>query len=491
MGTRRGRHTIGQVGQYAVLAEDAPVEDTAEVAPFPATAEWEGVIGVEGVMTGDGRLIEPDALRWETPFPIRIVRSDVGGHDGAEVAGTCTHLERRPGGLLWGRGPLDMGGEAGREAYRVLEAEVMNGISMDLDDVAFEVRVAKEVMDDLFTESPDGVEPEAEEVDEDGRVTIIKMDPDDEVMVTTGARVRAATLVAIPAFIEARIALADTTSPDQEPVEQPVEEPVEDEPDAVVASAAPVRPPRAWFSDPGLPGPTPFTVTEEGRVYGHLALWGTCHTTHAMQGECLEPPSSQAGYAHFRTGAVLTEEGDEVAVGRITVNTTHPDTKGGGLTPQAVTMHYDNTGSAAAYVAAGEDQYGIWVAGTVRPGASREQVRVLRASPLSGDWRRIGNSLELLAVLAVNGPGFPVPRPSGLVASGRLVALTASAGMLPPRTMTIEDDRGRIAEADLAWLKRLADRERREHAASLAGRVRRSRTAAVEKKVRAFAARRN
>lgn len=459
-----------------------------ETRTYPATAEWEGVIGVEGTMTGDGRLIEPDALRWEVPFPIRIVRSDVGGHDGAEVAGTCTHLERREGGLLWGRGPLDMGGEPGREAYRVLQAEVMNGISMDLDDVSFEIRVAREVMDDLFAdpiEEEDGEDSiPAEDVDDEGRVTIMKMDPDDEVMVTTDARVRAATLVAIPAFIEAKIALAETTeaAPPEEDTDREVEE--------VTASAAPARPPREWFADPQLPGPTPFTVTPEGRVYGHLALWGTCHTTHAMEGECLEPPSSQTGYAHFRTGAVLTDDGTEVAVGRITVNTTHPDTKGGRLTPQAVTMHYDNTGSQAAYVAAGEDQFGIWVAGTVKPGATREQVDALRASPLSGDWRRVGNSLELLAVLAVNGPGFPVPRPSGLVASGRLVALTASSGMLPPTTETfLEDDR--LSEADINWLRHMANRERMAHVSELAGRVKQARTAAAARKVRAFAARRN
>src|SRR5690606_37812637 len=159
-------------------------------------------------------------------------------------------------------------------------------------------------------------------------------------MVTTDARVRAATLVAIPAFVEAKIALAETTeaAPPQEDTEV----------EAVVASAAPARPPREWFADPKLPGPTPFTVTPEGRVYGHLALWGTCHTTHAMEGECLEPPSSQTGYAHFRTAAILTAEGDEVAVGRITVNTTRSETKNGRLTPQAVQMHYDNTGSQVA-----------------------------------------------------------------------------------------------------------------------------------------------
>jgi hypothetical protein len=37
---------------------------------------------------------------------------------------------------------------------------------------------------------------------------------------------------------------------------------------------------------------------------------------------------------------------------------------------------------------------------------------------MSGDWRRIGGNLELMAVLAVNLPGFPVLRTKALVASG-------------------------------------------------------------------------
>ena len=42
----------------------------------------------------------------------------------------------------------------------------------------------------------------------------------------------------------------------------------------------------------------------------------------------------------------------------------------------------------------------------LRPGLSDEQVRTLRASPLSGDWRYIDGQLELVGALAVNLPGF-------------------------------------------------------------------------------------
>ncbi|TLK47447.1 hypothetical protein [Glutamicibacter sp. V16R2B1] len=96
------------------------------------------------------------------------------------------------------------------------------------------------------------------------------------------------------------------------------------------------------------------------------------------------------------------------------------------------TEHHDHTCHAVAYVAAGEDEHGIWVAGALRPDATDEQIRVLRASPLSGDWRSWGGNLELIAALAVNTPGFPVLRQ--VVAGGVPQALVAAAGLAPLTT---------------------------------------------------------
>jgi hypothetical protein len=86
--------------------------------------------------------------------------------------------------------------------------------------------------------------------------------------------------------------------------------------------------------------------------------------------------------------------------------------------------HYDDTASALIDVAAGEDQYGIWVAGALRPEATPNQVRALRASAPSGDWRPINNTLELVAVCQVNVPGFPIART--MVAGGQMTALVAA-----------------------------------------------------------------
>ena len=58
----------------------------------------------------------------------------------------------------------------------------------------------------------------------------------------------------------------------------------------------------------------------------------------------------------------------------------------------------------------GEDDHGIWVSGWILPEADPLRVDQFKASPVSGDWRRIGGSLEMIAVCSVNTPGFPVPR---------------------------------------------------------------------------------
>jgi len=190
--------------------------------------------------------------------------------------------------------------------------------------------------------------------------------------------------------------------------------------DAIVASITPA-PPLEWFGNPNLSGPTPVSVTDDGRVFGHAAAWNSCHTGFADT--CVSPPFEN-DYSYFTTGEVLTAEGHRVAVGQITLGTSHAPTRGVSLA-KAID-HYGDTGTAVADVTAGVDDHGIWIAGAVRPGASVEQLHALRASALSGDWRRIGGNLRMVALLAVNVPGFPIPRLSTAVNSGKQLSLVAS-----------------------------------------------------------------
>lgn len=196
-----------------------------------------------------------------------------------------------------------------------------------------------------------------------------------------------------------------------------------DDPSATVAAAIPVEPPAEWFDDPGLGEPTALTVTADGRVYGHAAAWGVRHI--GLPG-CRTAPRSQSGYRYYRTGQVQTADGSMVATGRITLGTGHADLAGN-LT--AASEHYDNTGAAVADVAVGEDAHGIWFAGALRPDVTPAQVRALRASSLSGDWRPAGRNLEMVGLLAVNVPGFPTPR-AALAASGHEVAALVAAGVV-------------------------------------------------------------
>ena len=169
-------------------------------------------------------------------------------------------------------------------------------------------------------------------------------------------------------------------------------------------SPYPVDPPGAWFQNPGLTRKTPITVTPEGQVYGHLAAWGECHRDVTMR-ECVLAPKSQKQYAPFHLGSVFTAEGEEIRVGKIVMDTRHAGIQ---LGYTAAAVHYDHTGDEVAVVRAGEDDYGIWVAGAIVPDADRKKVAKLRRSPLSGDWRAVDGHLELTAALAVNFPAFPV-----------------------------------------------------------------------------------
>lgn len=447
---------------------------------------WAGVIGMENTMTGDGRLIKHEALRWaELPIPIRHAAEDVGGHDGAVVVGAIETISRGEGGAIEATGFFDLDSDAGSEAARQVGEGLTSGISMDLDDMSFEVHVAQEVIDemDAMMDGDGSGGGEARKVEE-GRVVMVEVSADDEVFVTTSARIRAATLVAIPAFAEAKISLADAApatdqdEEDEEEEELPVEEDELSARRALVAAAGPNRPPREWFRDPQLDEPTGITITEGGRIFGHLATWGMAHI--AYEDYQTNPPQSPSSYAYFHTGAVLTEDGTEVATGRITLNAAHASDKAGA---NATLAHYENTGLAAADVRAGEDVHGIWVAGAVRPHLSEKDVRSLRGAPLSGDWRRIQGNLELVAALAVNVAGFPIPRPQGMVASGNMHSLVAS-GMLAPRKVPRPGSANALSEDDLRYLKSLARREKRAQADAMARRIRKSKVEAMASQIK-------
>lgn len=230
--------------------------------------------------------------------------------------------------------------------------------------------------------------------------------------------------------------------------------------------------PSAAFKDPGLTEPTTTTIEEiDGgmlRIFGHLAAWGVCHI--GIQDTCTTAPHSSIDYAMFRTGTVNTDEG-RIAVGQITMGTGHAGLK---VNARNAVAHYDNTGTAVADVVVGEDAHGIWFSGLVRASATQEQIDALQASALSGDWRRNGTGLELVAALAVNVPGFPIPRTS-LAASGEMGQESlVAAGVVGQHADATVEEVAFVPASEIAGIVRAtiqevrADDERRTRIAALA-----------------------
>lgn len=183
--------------------------------------------------------------------------------------------------------------------------------------------------------------------------------------------------------------------------------------DSMTASAAPVAPPDEWFDPFDLDGPTPLTITADGRVFGHLTTWDSCHRSAEYQnaGVCVRPPSDPKA-PFFQLGQVVTASGALRDVGTLTVGGGHADRRKGLV---AAIEHYDDVAAAGAVVQIHEDKFGVGLFGALVADATPEQVAALRRAPLSGDWRKERGQWRLVAAHAVNVPGYPVPR--GLVAS--------------------------------------------------------------------------
>lgn len=366
-------------------------DDPDAVVDAPLSLNWEGVLTLEGIATSDGRYFMPGA--WgnrDLPLTLLAQLATEEGHDGAQVCGTIENIWKvdRPDlgdGVVavMGSGTFDPG-DFGRDVARLVAAQTLRGVSVDY--TVEERGIYDPATSSLIDETPD----------DSSELFIGNLQ-----LAAVKATIGAATLCAVPAFAAASISVTPTAvlACGYEFSLVP----------ALVASVAPLSPPAAWFEDPKLDRPTPLQITDDGRVFGHLALWSSCH--QGFPGRCVPPPHSRSGYSLFHVGAIKTEEGETLAIGKITLKAPHADVA---LNSEAARAHYDNTGTVAAFVRAGEDQFGPWVAGALRSDAPEEIVRDLLANPLSGDWR----AGEMIAAHAVPAPGFPVLRAAAFDESG-------------------------------------------------------------------------
>lgn len=394
-------------------------ETTAEVLAeeteeSPAPVLWEGRLAIEGHPTDDGRfLMEVDHRELPLSLMAQIVSAE--GHDDAQLAAKITDVWRveteidgKPAVEIWGRGPFDMNGEYGAEIARLVEEEFLLGVSIDL--------APKE----SFL-----LDPETYEV-----IDLESMSDDDAAAIVIGGNylsgikgtIMGATLVPFPAFAEARVSVVTASA--MSLVRQTPENttgPARERFLTLVAGAGPLKPPSDWFRDPYLKELTPLTITKEGRVYGHLADWDGCHT--GFQGVCVPPFRSYSDYAYFNVGEIETSDGDLVPCGKLMFCM-----NGNGHAPidesmlyDEIQRYYDDATKVGAFVRAGSDKFGTWLAGSLRSGLSELEIQHLRTHPPSGDWRPIKNGpSDLVAAFSVPIPGFPIAR-QGL-------ALVASAG---------------------------------------------------------------
>jgi hypothetical protein len=321
--------------------------------------------------TSDGRMIESAGFGTrDLPQPIRLQYADNGGHSGSVPVGALHELSVNEDGVLSGAGWL-IDTDDGRMAAFLLHTQALRGNSIELADVVADIDLTE---------------------DFDLRIRF------------TEANFAGTCLVGRPAFGDA---FAELDDDEITAALADVDEIVADvsftptllavQPDEIVASG--LVQPWADFHIPEADRPTKVIVDEEGRVFGHLALWDSCHD--GVEGQCLVVPRPTDNYASFNKPGVLTELGI-VETGPIFLTGGHPRKRLGDSDPVSA---YGGIENAWADVRVIPGRFGPWLSGRVRPGVSDDQVYAARASRVSGHWVRG----RLKAIVSVNAEGYDVP----------------------------------------------------------------------------------
>jgi hypothetical protein len=398
-GTVRAREDedgIGRTAQTAAGGWTAPSEQEYGMTQYVTFTDQP--VAFVGIESSDGRMLSPDidlTVR-QTPLPVMWCQQTNYGHMDAYTVGV-TEAARLEGDRILASGYM-LDDEHSSTAFDHAARKVSRP-SIDLAATEWMLvdENGKEITEDEWWDLP--------------------MDAKVIQCVTKGELI-GFTLVATPAFGETMLEF------NPEP---------EDRELGLVASAAEQFRPRVYPAaqfvrtpDQYLTEPTEIQMDPDtGRIFGHLACFGSCH--RSLQAQCVMAPKSPSNYSQFHTSpSVRLDDGTRLAVGRLTVGTGHADERLGGA---AAMSHYDNTGSCFALVRAYETPVGIEVSGVAAPWATAEQIEMGLAAPLSGDWRDFGQGLDLIAALAVNTPGFAVRGRED--ADGRSVALVASLAPKP------------------------------------------------------------
>lgn len=490
--------TTGAGGSSTGFAADepdnvAPVTDAVNTGRY---ATWSGVLAVEGIPTGDGRQFEHGSLVWaDLPMPLGwMYERSHGGMPTDKVVniGMIDTISRGEGGLIVGTGRIDLNTERGWEIASMMGTREnpgsLAGVSIDADDPEDPMQLDVEYV------FPEGCAIDGGPAEDDDAGTLLDDNDGDEssmedemrcmmpqLMIFKSGRIRAATVVDIPAFVEARIFL-DRPLDDGDEGELPDVVPAEDsEEDVLVAASYTMTlsdlPPASWFEEPvDEPDIGAITVTDEGRIFGYLA---PAHVAHrGIRNKRVTVPLKNVDYGVWMNRVTIVDDGrggfTRLATGPITMDCGHAPNSNR-VTGAARRQHYDNSCSVVATARVGENAKGVWIAGAVLPDVTADQVRRMMTLQLSGDWgphREKPGKRELAGALLVPVPGFP--KRSFTTMTVRNGALQHVGVPLRFATTSHRDDErifgGRAAADRIA---RSVGRDRATRARELAARVRR------------------
>ncbi len=175
------------------------------------------------------------------------------------------------------------------------------------------------------------------------------------------------------------------------------------------------------FLMPESPVPMPLTVFDDLSFCGHLAIYGTCHI--AYPDRCVTPPKSKMAYTPAMQGTVRTDSG-LLRVARMSIGSGHAAMS---LSPRATADFYDKESNCAGFADVIDGELGIWIRGHCNMNAPDSILDRFASSAISGDWRKLRNHLELVGVLSVNIPGFPIPEAAQFqMVADRQVSLVAA-----------------------------------------------------------------
>lgn len=415
---------------------------------------WHGILCVGGAQLGASRRVLESFVWSNLPRTLRAQLEDVGwGHAGAKPAGLIETLEVLDGSdardlaaeldvtlpegwtsVLYGTGRIS-DGEFGREVAGLIDEGVLTDISVDPGE---DTVVVQEVIDENgdVVDGDTLAEKEVEfwdaiDNDDQGRAAEIEIwfdsltwrdrfDPYD---------LNAATLLAVPAFTAARIVLlpADVEGDDQGDGQETaagspmaalvarapsvhrgnVERPQfagSGLPTQFTASAGPAPRRAEWYQAAKFSAPTKWTVTDGGRMMGHLFTWGACH--RSWEASACRTPDFMRGenFRKFHVGETRLDNGRRIRTGALTFNARHALHRLG-MTDEEIAEQCENTGLQLGTVRLFVDEFGVQACGQVHDSVTADQVAQAIGGFPSYDARTLRGAKRLYGLHVVNVPG--------------------------------------------------------------------------------------